>query len=253
MDRKCNEIALRPSDIRYTQSTHVSNKYSDGTLIGSLLDDVVIGKCFISEIKRIEVKIVDGLWYSADNRRLCVFKQLECLGHCPLLTVKIVKRIHWAKCTSTNGGMDVSIRGGQPGGIWYLKVEEIQQMPKHDPSVSDKTNDKIGLEKSKLYGSNTLFSYEIQSSKCPVFQPTASQFVRRNSSDIQFDRSEGKQSMPETNESKSTLRVKALKKKRRSKRTKTKKGHICSKYKAISRVVLLVVKLQNRMFPWHTL
>ena len=225
MDRKCNEIALRPSDIRYTQST-VSNKFRDGTLISSLLDDIVIGRCFISEIKRIEVKLVDGVCFSADNRRLWVFKQLECLGHCPLVTVKVVKRINWAKCTSTNGGMDVSIRGGQPGGICYLKDEEIQQMPKHDPSVSDKTNDKIGLEKSKLCSSKTLSFYDIQSSKCPVFQPTASQFVPRNSSDVQLDRSEGKQSMPGTNESKSTLQVKDLKKKRRSKRTKTKKGTV---------------------------
>ena len=210
MDKKCNEIVLRPSDIRYTQST-ISNKFSDGTLIGNLLDDIVIGRCFVSAIKRIEVKLVDGVWYSADNRRLWVFKQLEFLGHCPLLTVKIVKRIDWAKCTSTNGGIDVLLRGGQPGGIWYSKVEEIRQLLKHDSSVSDKRNDKIGLAKTKLCNPKTLSSYAIQSSKCPVFQPDASQFVRRNSGKVQLDSSDGKQSNPNANAYKSTLQVKAFK------------------------------------------
>ena len=210
MDKKCNEIVLRPSDIRYTQST-ISNKFSDGTLIGNLLDDIVIGRCFVSAIKRIEVKLVDGVWYSADNRRLWVFKQLEFLGHCPLVTVKTVKRIDWAKCTSANGGIDVSLRGGQPGGIWYSKVEEIRQLLKHDSSVSDKRNNKIGLAKTKLCNPKTFSSIAIQSSKCPVFQPNASQFVRRNSGKVQLDISDGKQSNPNANASKSTLQVKAFK------------------------------------------
>ena len=126
MGRNRNEIALRPSDIRYTQNS-ISNKFSDGTLIGMLLDDIVFGRCFVSGIKMIQVMCADGVWYSADNRRLWVFKQLELLGHCPLVMVKVVRQINWAKCTSKNGGIKVSIRGGQPGGICYTLAEEMRQ------------------------------------------------------------------------------------------------------------------------------
>ena len=213
MDKQRKEIVLRPSDIRYTQNT-ISNKFIDGTLIGRLLDDIVIGRCFVSAIKMIEVKLVDGLWYSADNRRLWVFKQLEYLGHCPFITVKVIRKINWEKCTSENGGRDVSIRGGEPGGIWFSKAEEIRQNLKKDSSVIKGRKRKIKLAKSKLCSSKTVCPNDVQSSKCPVFQPNALQFVRKNTTKLQKDTSDEKLSKPDTSAS---LQVKISKKKRKGK------------------------------------
>lgn len=216
MDKQHKEIILRPSDVRYTQST-ISHKFSDGTLIGRLLDDLVVGRCFVSAIKMIEVKLVDGLWYSADNRRLWVFKQLEFLGHCPFITVKVIRKIKWEKCTSENGGRDVSIRGGQPGGIWYAKAEEIRQNLKKDSSVLEGRKNKVKLAKSKLCCSKTVSSNDVQSSKCPVFDQKVLQFVRKNATKLQVDTSEEKLSKPDTIAS---LQVQKSKKKRKSKKRK---------------------------------
>ena len=215
MDKQRKEIVLRPSDIRYTQST-ISNKFSDGTLIGRLLDDIVIGRCFVSAIKMIEVKLVDGLWYSADNRRLWVFKQLEFLGHCPFITIKVIRKINWEKCTSENGGRDVSIRGGEPEGIWFSKAEEIRQNLKKGSSVIKGRKRKIKLAKSKLCSSKTVCSNDVQSSKCPVFQPNALQFVRKNATKLQKDKTDEKLTKPDTSAS---LQVKKSKKKRKGKNT----------------------------------
>ena len=211
MDMNGDEIVLRPSDIRYTQNT-TSNKFSNRTLIGRLLDDIVIGRCFVSDVKRIEVKLVDGLWYCADSRRLWVFKQLEFLGYCPLVTVKVIKHINWDKCTSANGGTSVSIRG-QPGGIWFSKAEQIRQKLKRDVSVSEEQNENIELAKSKLCSSNFFFSDDLQSIKCPIFKPNAFQDVRcGNSTKLLVDCV--KQYEPNKNQ------VTTLKKKRKDKNAK---------------------------------
>ena len=168
MEWNGNEIVLRPSDIRYTQNT-ISNKFKNGTLIGRLLDDVVTGTTLVSKVKKIGVQFVDGMWYSADCRRLWVFKQLEFLGYCPLITANVVKQIQLADCTSDSGGTNVTIQGGQPGGIWYSKVEEIRQKLKTEVSALKEQDEKIGLPTSKLCSSKIIYSYHLQSSKCPVF------------------------------------------------------------------------------------
>ena len=142
-----------------------------------------------------------------------MFKQLEFLGYCPLVTVKVVKQINSAKCTSANGGTNVSIRGGQPGGIWYSKAEQIRQKLKIKYSVSEEQNEKIELEKSKLCSSKIVSSDDLQSSKCPVFKPNASQDVRcGNSTKLRVD--SAKQSKPSKNH------VTTLKKKQKGKNAK---------------------------------
>ena len=169
MDTDTKEVVLRPSDIHYTQGT-ISTKFTNGTPIGQLIDDVVSGKCLVSDIKRIEVKLVDGFWFSADNRRLWVFKQLEFIGHCPVITAKVVKRVYGNKCTSENGGLDVCLRGGDPGGIWFSKISEIREkLSKNKESTAFDNNAlQTGFSKEKLSKNNEL--ERIESSKVPVFQ-----------------------------------------------------------------------------------
>ncbi|KAH3867151.1 hypothetical protein DPMN_030276 [Dreissena polymorpha] len=109
------EEVLRPSDIGYCQCS-VSNKFKDGSFIGVVLDDIVAERCFAGSIKQIEVARVNGKWYSNDNRRLWVFKQLEHLGRLDVIRVKVVGNIPACKFTTNNDGTSVEIRGGSPGG-----------------------------------------------------------------------------------------------------------------------------------------
>lgn len=124
------EVKLRPSDIRYSQSS-ISNVFSDGTNIGDLLDDIYYGRCFASALPHIEVSLIKKEWVSADNRRLWVFKQLEILGSVNLIIVKHVKKIYSGKLTSDNAGATIEIRNGKPAGVLYaLLCGESQETNK---------------------------------------------------------------------------------------------------------------------------
>ena len=64
--------------------------------------------------------MIEGQYVTADNRRLWVFKEAETLGKCTEIPVSIrTKPIPRSKLTSHNNGALVTIRGGNPGGIWY--------------------------------------------------------------------------------------------------------------------------------------
>jgi len=68
----------------------------------------------------ISVMKRNGKWVTADNRRLWVFRQLERLGKCDEIPVRITYYISDDKFTSSNGGEYVSVRG-PPGGRWHKK------------------------------------------------------------------------------------------------------------------------------------
>ncbi|XP_045213797.2 uncharacterized protein LOC123564354 [Mercenaria mercenaria] len=130
------ETNLRPSDIRYSQSS-ISSQFKDGTNIGQLLDDIFFGRCFASAIPQIEVSHIEGHWVSADNRRLWVFKQLEILGRLDFITVKVSKRIYIGKLTSENAGMVVEIRNGDPTGVVYALMYDGQNQNTDDDSAEE--------------------------------------------------------------------------------------------------------------------
>lgn len=124
-----NKIQLRPSEIRYSQSS-IACKFSDDTNIGTLLDDLILGRCFASAIPMIEVSMINNHWVSADNRRLWVFKQLEILSRIKTITVKVVKRIYQGKLTSNNAGLTVEIRGYPTGEAYnVLHAKNPDQYP----------------------------------------------------------------------------------------------------------------------------
>ena len=172
-------VVLRPSDIRYTQSS-ISNRFTNGGLIGELLDDIVVGRYFLTSIKRIEVKLVEGLWFSADNRRLWVFKQLEFLGHCPAVPVKVVKYVPGNKYSTENEGRDVTIRGGEPGGKWFSKIQDIKQKQAGNGSNVASTTDRVSISRATFCKNLTLDSSSIDSSKYPVFNENSIQYTRIN-------------------------------------------------------------------------
>ncbi|KAL4229873.1 hypothetical protein ACF0H5_010264 [Mactra antiquata] len=114
-------MRLRPSKIRYSQDS-ISNRFCDGELIGDVLDDLCDGRIRKRDFPIIEVAFINGRWYTADNRRLWVFQQLEELGKCRKIPVDEIYEIPSYKMTTRNGGRYVTVRG-YPGGEWIQELE----------------------------------------------------------------------------------------------------------------------------------
>ncbi|XP_064596118.1 uncharacterized protein LOC135462788 [Liolophura sinensis] len=119
---------LAPSDIRYTQSS-IKNTFErrdeyEGELIGHTLDHLCDGDCKVKDIPVIKVFQSYGDYWSADNRRLWVFKEFERLGGCITVPIKIVsiEKVDREKFTTKNGGKAVKIRGN-PGGFWHSQPD----------------------------------------------------------------------------------------------------------------------------------
>ncbi|XP_060596162.1 uncharacterized protein LOC132750235 [Ruditapes philippinarum] len=111
-------IQLKPSEIFHSQDS-ISCRFSKtNTLIGETLDDLYEDRLSVSDIKRISVAPVNGKWFSLDNRRLWVFRQLEKIGKCRYVTVNVKKKIDAARLTTKCGGKEVYVRGS-PGGHCY--------------------------------------------------------------------------------------------------------------------------------------
>ncbi|XP_064604001.1 uncharacterized protein LOC135469310 [Liolophura sinensis] len=117
---------LRPSDIFFTQRC-VSNHFKKGTAhsgysIGLTLDDLCTGRCTVSDIPTINVMWEHGKWWTADNRRLWVFRQYERLGGCTTIPVIRTYWIDPRKKSTMNGGESVEIRNNFPGGTWWTEL-----------------------------------------------------------------------------------------------------------------------------------
>ncbi|KAK3612469.1 hypothetical protein CHS0354_032085 [Potamilus streckersoni] len=119
-------LYLRPSEIRYSQDS--INNVFDGKsthrnkLIGETLDDLCEGICCLENIPSISVMKKNGKWFSADNRRLWVFKHLERHGKCREIPVYETYFIPDRKFTTINEGESIRVRR-DPGGIWYRKTD----------------------------------------------------------------------------------------------------------------------------------
>lgn len=77
-------VRLAPSEILFSQDS-ISNHFGVKTkhkhkLIGETLDDILTGKCKITDLPTIRVTTKNGEWVSADNRRLWVLRNFKCWG-----------------------------------------------------------------------------------------------------------------------------------------------------------------------------
>ncbi|OWF55761.1 uncharacterized protein LOC110455930 isoform X2 [Mizuhopecten yessoensis] len=122
-------LTLRPSEIRFSQESirnvfHEKKKHAD-THIGETLDALLTGKCKISEIPPITVVYMNENWYTADNRRLWVFRKLEELGQCTKIPVGKGHRIPQKKITTLNDGTDIRVRR-DPGGYHWRHWDNDQ-------------------------------------------------------------------------------------------------------------------------------
>lgn len=125
-------LSLFPSEIRYTQDS-IGNKFGRctshrNTFIGETLDDLLLRRCSVYDIPRINVIRRNEKYYTADNRRLWVFKKAEELGGCDRIPVYVsdedyIPSIKW---TTYNDGESLYVRGNPRGWHWTT----VQPRPK---------------------------------------------------------------------------------------------------------------------------
>uniref|UniRef100_A0A0L8HH82 Uncharacterized protein n=1 Tax=Octopus bimaculoides TaxID=37653 RepID=A0A0L8HH82_OCTBM len=110
-------MLLKPSEIRYTQHKirgRFQNRYCcHHPYIGDLVDSIVAGDTKISSIQKITVVLHNGNYYSLDNRRLWVFKQVEERGYCSEIEVGVSQEYLEgnSKFSTTTEGKTISVRG----------------------------------------------------------------------------------------------------------------------------------------------
>lgn len=125
-----NTMRLAPSEIRYSQDS-IRNKFTQyphqDIYIGQTLDDLLLGDIRVRDIRTIRVMEKRERWYSADNRRLWVFKKLEKLGKCDEIKVVEIYSIPDEKFTTENRGRSVDIRGDPGGYYWKRKIKSLIQ------------------------------------------------------------------------------------------------------------------------------
>ena len=118
------QIQLAPSDTYYSQSsishcfTCNGTKHAGKTLVETV-NDILLGRCRITDIPRISVVRKGDVWVTADNRRLWVFQVLESLGQCDTVTVKVARKMC---CKKNVIKKDISIRGDLGKVLYETKV-----------------------------------------------------------------------------------------------------------------------------------
>lgn len=114
-------LHLTPSEIFYTQDS-IDSQFRTGQNIGDCLDKLVKGDLTVSSFPTISVCLENGKWWTQDNRRLWVFKQLERLG----MSVNIpVNKVSFNRSKTTiNGGTSIEVRNSVfIGGEYHLKPD----------------------------------------------------------------------------------------------------------------------------------
>ena len=89
--------------------------------IGQTLDMLCDGNISICDIPTIRVVLKDGNYFTVDNRRLWAFREMERLGKCREIPVRVIRELRGDKLTTKNGGISVVVRG-DPGGRWHLQT-----------------------------------------------------------------------------------------------------------------------------------
>lgn len=62
--------------------------------------------------------MINGFWYTADNRRLWVLQQAEQCGEIDDIYVSLIDKINPNKFTTENDGISVEVRGDPGGRLW---------------------------------------------------------------------------------------------------------------------------------------
>ena len=138
-------MMLRPSDIYFSQDS-INNVFDKRCphrfkTVGETLDDLCEGRISVNGIPTISVMNKGGKWFTGDNRRLWVFRQLERLGKCTAIRVDVTNYIPSNKFTTFNGGTSVTVRRN-PGGKWYLRPSSSTN---YTPSTERRSPSPVGI------------------------------------------------------------------------------------------------------------
>lgn len=102
-------LELRPSEVFFSQNTIKDHFRWGHRTIYETLKQCTNDPCTVDNIPKITVCKIDGKWFTLDNRRLWVFKQLEAKGIISKISVFESSSIPGCKFTTTNGGTSVDI------------------------------------------------------------------------------------------------------------------------------------------------
>ena len=79
-------------DIIYFTHSRISNKFTGCCKkLEETLNELIIGKISINDIPKIKVYFSNGKYFSENNRRLWVFKQLFILGKIKTINVRLIR------------------------------------------------------------------------------------------------------------------------------------------------------------------
>lgn len=171
---------MRPSEIYYSQDS-INNVFGNhcihrNRLIGSTLDSLCDNSITVYSIPTIGVMQKNGRWYTADNRRLWVFRELERLGKCTEIPVRM-SYIPENKFTTFNRGEHVRVRG-HPGGHWHSRTRSTmstyQQQPVQTVPILTRTRETAPTGLFDIFAANAQTF-----SSLPIYRP-ASATLRSN-------------------------------------------------------------------------
>lgn len=107
------ERYLKPADILFTQDS-ISAKFQNGARIRDVLQALLDKRIKVSDIPLMRIVKNFNKWWSFDNRRLWLFREMASRGRCEEVKVRIIPfdEDEWEKkYTTKNGGKSVHIRG----------------------------------------------------------------------------------------------------------------------------------------------
>ncbi|XP_045213512.2 uncharacterized protein LOC123564200 [Mercenaria mercenaria] len=105
-----NYLYLSPDDIRFSQDT-IAATFANGKAIGKTLDALVRMEVFITEIPPISVAKENGVFFTRNNRRLWVYKQLAAMNRCSFIPCIRAHFVPKEQLTTEIGGHEIIVRG----------------------------------------------------------------------------------------------------------------------------------------------
>ncbi|XP_078489790.1 uncharacterized protein LOC144746290 isoform X2 [Ciona intestinalis] len=102
---------LAPLDIRFSQDS-IRSSFQDGRSIIQAIIDIRNGRMEATDFPTISVIFKNGNYYTGDNRRLYVFRVLQCEGILNRVPVYTTTYINPRKFTTVNQGVSIRVRQG---------------------------------------------------------------------------------------------------------------------------------------------
>uniref|UniRef100_F6WN06 Uncharacterized protein n=1 Tax=Ciona intestinalis TaxID=7719 RepID=F6WN06_CIOIN len=102
---------LAPLDIRFSQDS-IKSSFQDGRSIMQAIIDIRKGRMEATDFPTISVTLKNGNYYTCDNRRLYVFRVLQCEGILNRVPVYTTTYINPCKFTTYNQGVSIRVRQG---------------------------------------------------------------------------------------------------------------------------------------------